>query len=256
MSQADENKENVYAGEGFNPEAAHADLAARMNMARGEGGRDPLGWQLNRGIAPEPSGRESLFPEAQSRVVGSPLPGTPRPGSTNGQIDGQAQRSPIPPGRALSTSASAGLSEDPSSMQRAMNILKQAAPFVARLLPLIDGPVSAALSNLMAPRTHSPAMVNVDLAPVQSQISDLQLQQGELRSSVQEQTASIKRVEGQLEMVREATDRNTLEQQELIGDLKNMGRKVNIIAMGLSLLLLISVLVNLVLYLHIRRVLP
>jgi hypothetical protein len=255
MSQADENRENVYAGEGYNPQAAHADLAARMDTARGEGERDPLGWQLSRGMGSEPSGRDALLSEAQSRMVGSPLPGTPRPGS-NGQIDGQAQRSPIPPGRALSTSASAGLSEDPSSMQRAMNILKQAAPFVARLLPLIDGPVSSALSNLMAPRMQSPAPVSIDLAPVQSQISDLQLQQGELRSSVQEQTASIKRVEGQLEMVREATDRNTLEQQELIGDLKNMGRKVNIIAMGLSLLLLISVLVNLVLYLHIRRVLP
>jgi hypothetical protein len=57
-------------------------------------------------------------------------------------------------------------------------------------------------------------------------------------------------------MVREATDRNTLEQQELIEDLKAMGSKVSRIALGVSVLLLISVGINLFLYLYIKRVLP
>ena len=57
-------------------------------------------------------------------------------------------------------------------------------------------------------------------------------------------------------MVREATDRNTLEQQELIEDLKSMGRKVNLFAVLVSLLLLAAVVLNVFLYMHIRRVLP
>jgi hypothetical protein len=57
-------------------------------------------------------------------------------------------------------------------------------------------------------------------------------------------------------MVREATDRNTLEQQELLEDLKSVGNKVNIVAVIALGLLGISILLNLVLYLHIQRVLP
>jgi hypothetical protein len=141
-------------------------------------------------------------------------------------------------------------------MQRAMGILKQAAPFVARLLPLLDGNFASALANVFAPRTHTPPTVSVDLTPVQNQLSELQLQQNELRTAVQEQTTGMKRVEDQLEMVREATDRNTLEQQELIEDLKSMGQKVNLVATGLSVLLVLSVIMNLVLYLYVKKVLP
>jgi hypothetical protein len=57
-------------------------------------------------------------------------------------------------------------------------------------------------------------------------------------------------------MVREATDRNTLEQQELLEDLKSVSNKVNVVAVIALGLLGISILLNLVLYLHIQRVLP
>jgi len=59
-----------------------------------------------------------------------------------------------------------------------------------------------------------------------------------------------------LEMVREATDRNTLEQQELLEDLKTVSNKVNTFAFVALVLLAVSVVLNIVLYLHIRRVLP
>ena len=71
-----------------------------------------------------------------------------------------------------------------------------------------------------------------------------------------EQNTSLKRVEDQLELVREATDRNTLEQQELLEDLKVVGNKVNWFALFALALLVISVLLNVILYLHIQRVLP
>jgi len=57
-------------------------------------------------------------------------------------------------------------------------------------------------------------------------------------------------------MVREATDRNTLEQQELMDDLKGVGRKVNLFAGVVLGLLAISVIVNVFLYLHIVKVFP
>jgi hypothetical protein len=85
---------------------------------------------------------------------------------------------------------------------------------------------------------------------------ELQTQHKELRDQVVEQNSSLKRVEDQLEMVREATDRNTLEQQELLQDLKVVGKKVNVYALIALGLLAVSVLINIVLYLHILKVLP
>ena len=62
-------------------------------------------------------------------------------------------------------------------------------------------------------------------------MTELQVQHRELREQVVEQNTSLKKVEDQLEMVREATDRNTLEQQELMEDLKAVGNKVNVVAL-------------------------
>jgi hypothetical protein len=140
-------------------------------------------------------------------------------------------------------------------MHRAWNALRGALPFVQRLLPLLDGNVIGAVTGILAQQTQKP-VPPVNLAPVQESISELQLQQHELQDRVAEQNASIHRVEDQLQMVREATDRNTLEQQELMEDLKAVGHKVNVVALAALGLLAISVLLNIVLYLHIQRVLP
>jgi hypothetical protein len=187
------------------------------------------------GEEPRPSFREP-------RAVGSPLP----TGST-----GQSFRPAQPPGRALPAT-----SADSESTQRAMGVLNAAVPFMQKLLPLIDTHFAGALASLFGPRQNSAPAPTVDLTPVQNQVSELQLQQLDLRTQVLEQNSSLKRFEDQLEMVREATDRNTLEQQELIEDLRAVGNKVNLFAIMLSLLLVISVLLNLVLFLHINKVFP
>ena len=67
----------------------------------------------------------------------------------------------------------------------------------------------------------------------------------EFHEQMGEQNTSLKRVEDHLEMVREATDRNTLEQQELLEDLKAVGNKVNLVAIIALGLLGVSVLLNL-----------
>ena len=130
-------------------------------------------------------------------------------------------------------------------------------PIVQRVLPLLDGNVGSAVSNLMAPRPQpTPPAPVVNLAPLESGLTRLQLQQRELRDQVTEQTASLKKVEDQLQQVREATDRNTLEQQELLQDLKSVGTKVNIFAYIALALLGLSVLLNVMLLLYFRHILP
>ena len=138
-----------------------------------------------------------------------------------------------------------------------MNAFRTVMPLVQRLLPLLEGNVLTAISNVLAPRPQGPPPPpKVDLTPFQDSLAELQTQHRGLRDQVMEQNASLKRVEDQLEMVREATDRNTLEQQELLEDLKIFSGKVKVIAVIGIGVLVIGFVLNLILFLHIQRVLP
>jgi len=195
--------------------------------------------------------------DVPSRAAGSPLPtgASGRPPLPAGHLPG---RPGVPPqGRALSAPTPAAESESSSGMQWALGVIRQAVPFVQRLLPLLDGQIATAPANLLAARPHTPPPApKVDLQPLEHGLSELQIQQRDLKDQFAEQNTSLKRVEDQLEMVREATDRNTLEQQELIEDLKTMGNRVNLLALLFLGLLVVSVLLNVFLFLHIQRVLP
>ena len=195
--------------------------------------------------------------EAQSRAVGAPLP----VGGTQSQFGPEPEDAPRPrgippPGRALANSGAGAGQGEGSGLQRAINALRMALPFVHRLLPLLDGNVGTAVSNILSPQPVHQPQQKVDLTTLEDGMAALHEQHRDLRAQVVEQNSSLKRVEDHLEMVREATDRNTLEQQELMEDLKTVGNKVNVFAFVVLALLAASVLLNVLLFLHIRRVLP
>ncbi len=144
-----------------------------------------------------------------------------------------------------------------TGMERAAGILRVALPFVQRMLPLLDGNVDATVSNMLTPQTPKALpQPTVNIVPLQEGLADLRVQQRALRDQVLEHNASLKRVEDHLQAVREATDRNTLEQQELLVDLKSVGGKVNVFAFIALALLGVSVILNVVLYLQIRHIIP
>jgi len=195
--------------------------------------------------------------EQRSRAVGNPLPvgqfrQQPTPSSAEELVH---FRFPSAPGRSLPPAQNPSVANaEAFSLQR---ILNQAMPYVHKLLPLIDGNIATVLGNLLAPRPPAPAPAPVvNLEPIEDHLNALKAQHRDLRNQIVEQNSSLKRVEDQLEMVREATDRNTLEQQELMEDLKAVGNKVNLIAVVALLLLAVSIALNVLLYLHISRVLP
>ncbi len=183
------------------------------------------------------------------------------PSQSTGPVLAQPYSAPTSPSPALPRQRALPAPRVPATgFQRAIGAVRRALPLVQRILPLLDGNIATAVSNILTPpQPHPPTPpppARVDLTPIQASITELQTTHRELRDQVTEQNASLKRVEDQLEMVREATDRNTLEQQELLEDLKSTGKKVNVIAIIAIGLLAISLLVNIALYMHIQRVLP
>lgn len=191
------------------------------------------------------------------RAVGAPLPRGGSRWPLHSSEPGPAAAAPAP-GHALAGPAAPAPAEEhadhSSSVQRVANALRGVVPFVQRLLPLLDGNFVTAASNILAPQPKPAPPVN--LAPIHEGMNELQIQQRQLQELVADQHASLKQVEDRLELVREATDRNTLEQQELMEDLKAVGHKVNVVAFAALALLAVSVALNLFLYLRIERILP
>jgi hypothetical protein len=215
---------------------------------------DPKAIGLN---PPEESRRAAGAEQPQPRAVGSPLPVGGQPALSNGAADSQRTWSAPPPGRALVSQSTEAPIEVPSGVQRVVSAIRAALPYVQRILPLLEGNIGAAVSNMLTPHHHhaTPPQPPVNLAPLQDSLAELQTQQRELHDQVAEQNTSLKRVEDQLEMVREATDRNTLEQQELLEDLKVVGNKVNLFALIALGLLAISIFINIFFYMQIRGLL-
>lgn len=142
----------------------------------------------------------------------------------------------------------------PTNFQRTLGVVRGVAGVMQKILPLLDGNVASAVSNLLAPRPAPGAPAN--LTRMENALVKLHAEQREMRGQIGEQTASFKRVADQLDMVKEATDRNTLEQQELMDDLRRMRRKVAVFAwVGLGLLM-VSIAVNVILFLHMQHVIP
>jgi len=197
-----------------------------------------------------------LVPPSPSPAPTPPAP--PLPPRAPSALPALAEKmadSPAPP--SFAELAPAGRPHQASTFQRAVSMFRAAMPLVQRILPLLDGNVGTAVSNLMAPQQQGTQHSQpVNLVPIETGLDKLQLQQRELRDQVVEQNESLKKVEDQLHQVREATDRNTLEQQELLQDLKAVGTRVNIFAYVALALLGLSVALNVLLFLQLRHILP
>jgi hypothetical protein len=200
----------------------------------------------------ELDGREQATRDVAGAPVGRSLNGAPLPGATG--VKGKGLGRAVGLGRPLGAADETEQADHPSGGHKALSLLRQALPVVKNLLPLLEGNLLAAVSNLLTTRPQGPA--KVDLTPIENQLTEMQLLQHDVRSKVAEHHMTLKRVEDQLEMVKEATDRNTMEQQELMEDLRAMGSKVNLFAAMLIGLLVLSVLLNFLLFMHIKQVLP
>jgi hypothetical protein len=191
-----------------------------------------------------------------------------------------------PPERALIRSSDpAAPGQRATGFERATKAMRMALPLVQRLLPLLDGNVGSAVSNLMSPHLPPPPPPPpVNLAPIEDSLAELQAEHRDLHSQVleqnasfqrveeqleavsestgrntlaqQTQSASLKRVEDQLELLSEATDRNALGQRAMLEEMREIGRKANVLALvGLGLLV-VSILLNVLLLLYFRHLLP
>jgi len=125
-------------------------------------------------------------------------------------------------------------SETPSIWRSLMH-LRLLLPYIGKLLPILEGNFSTALAPAQ------PAMAKPDLTELNQSIEvvnrgflDLQAGNRDIRTHVQEQSVQLKRIDEQLIRLRESTERNTMEHQELVEDLRSASKLVR----GLSTVML------------------
>jgi molecular chaperone GrpE (heat shock protein) len=143
-------------------------------------------------------------------------------------------------------------------------VLRRSLPHLLRLLPLLDGNVGSAVSNLISPPPPPlPPPPPVNLGPIKDGLAALQAESGDLHAQILEQHASLERIEERLERIAEATSRNAAAQQDLLKELnaidgrlnqlKAAGDRSKKVAIAALVLLGVTVLLN-ILLLCLRRV--
>jgi septal ring factor EnvC (AmiA/AmiB activator) len=139
--------------------------------------------------------------------------------------------------------------ESRSGFKRTAGAIRTILPVIQKVLPLLDGNIASAVSNILA----RPDAARVDLAPVESALARIRTEHVQLRGQVADQNSALSRITDKLEKIKDATERNEAEQKELMRDLHRLRTKVSVIAwVGLGLLA-ISVAANVFLFLRLER---
>jgi hypothetical protein len=128
-----------------------------------------------------------------------------------------------------------------------------ALPVLQKMLPLLEGNVATVVSNLLAPSFLSQPP---DFTPLENVLGKMHAELAELRNGVAGQSTLLKRVGDQVDLVKEAADRISMGQQEMLEDLHNLRKKVSVFAWLGLVLLVVSIALNVVLLLRVERVLP
>jgi hypothetical protein len=147
----------------------------------------------------------------------------------------------------------------PTRMHRTANVIRAALPVVEALVAALDKSGGAPMSSALIPLPEVPAVLlpqPVDLAPIDEKLGEIKTLHIELRDQIALQNASVNQISDHLEGVRQSTDRNTRRQQELIEELRSVGKKVNFIAVTALGMTAVCVALNVLLVLHVFKIIP
>lgn len=125
----------------------------------------------------------------------------------------------------------------PSRFQQAIGVAKTVLPIVGKMLPLLEGNVVGAATNLLISR---PA--EVDLKPLEEAIARLQADQRALTFHTTEQKRALRRLEDELASLQEAVQKNAEQQAELTEHLAKLAKRTSSFNRLVIILLVLSIL--------------
>jgi len=123
----------------------------------------------------------------------------------------------------------------PTKLERAVGVARTVLPLIGKMLPLLEGNVVSAASNLLA---HRP-MHEVNLKPLEESIARLQADQRALAFHTSEQKSALRRLEDDFVALQETVRKNADDQAELIEQVAKFAKRTSSF-MRLVIILLIA----------------
>lgn len=139
--------------------------------------------------------------------------------------------------------------EKPSKLERAIGIAKTVLPLVGKMLPLLEGNVVSAATNLL---TAHP--VSVDLKPLEEAIARLQSDQRALTFHTGEHKRAMRLLEDEVATLAEAVQKNAEQQAELTEQVLKLAKRTRSFMRLLTILLVVSILFTVVLCVRIAYI--
>lgn len=172
--------------------------------------------------------------EAPPRIqeVTLPIPPSQPAAST------QPAPAPKPAPRPTTTALARPTPPKPSKFERAISVARTVLPIVGKMLPLLEGNVVGAASNLFANRP----MQEVDLKPLEESISRLQSDHRALAFHSGEQKRALQRLEDDFAAVQEAVQKNAADQAELVEHVLKLAKRTSSFMRLVTILLVVSIL--------------
>jgi len=144
----------------------------------------------------------------------------------------------------------AGKSESPGSLHRTAAALRTVVPLAQKLLPLLDGNVASAVANLLAPRLMGPPAV--DLAPLETSLVKVRGELALLQDKNAQQSVALKRIDDQLETMKDTLERTALEQREVAEAVGKIRRSVLVLWLIGAGLVVVSIGLNAAMFVYVK----
>jgi hypothetical protein len=157
----------------------------------------------------------------------------------------------VPAANPAATALARPASHKPTTFERAISMAKTVLPYVGKMLPLLEGNVVSAATNLLANR---PAVQPVDLKPLEDSITRLQTDQRALTFHTTEHKRALQRLEDEFVALDEAVKKNAADQAELIEHVAKLAKRMSSFMRLVTILLLVSILFTVLLCVRIAYI--
>lgn len=138
--------------------------------------------------------------------------------------------------------------EHRSGLQRTAAAVRTVVPLLQKMLPLLEGNVVSAAANLLAPGLTP----TVDLAPLDASLAKLRGELAAMETRHGEHDRAFKRMDEQLETMKDAIGRNAHEQQQAADELSRVRGRLAVVSVIGLVLLLVSIGVNTAVFLYVK----
>lgn len=125
-----------------------------------------------------------------------------------------------------------------TKFERAMGVARTVLPLLGKMLPLLEGNVVSAASNLLSNHTRQ----EVNLRPLEEAIARLQADHRALTFHTSEQKRALHSLEDEFNELKEAVQRNAADQAELIEGVARLAKRTSSFMRLVVILLVASIL--------------